>query len=227
MNALQSVMKMHARTTYWFFTPLVIIVASFIMSLLVSRLFHGNGAVFYGGINYVYVFFFVFGIVSLNDTFPFALGFSVRRTDYFLGTLLLVVLLSAATAILIVLLAFVQSHAIHGWDGRLHLFSLPSVNDASSGEQLWIYFVAQVHMYFLGFAIGSIYRRFGKAGMWAFFVFAFLLLSASIFLSTSLHWESTFFFWLSQSTAFEFAWLALLSAGYMLVSYMLLRKATI
>ena len=79
-------------------------------------------------------------------------------------------------------------------------------------------------MYFLGFAIGSIYRRFGKAGMWAFFAFAFLLLSTSIFLSTSLHWGSASFSWLSQSTAL---WLAPLSVGYMLVSYVLLRKATI
>jgi hypothetical protein len=228
MNALQSVMKMHARTMYWFLSPLVIIVASFIMSLLMSWLFHGNGAVFYGGINYVSVFFFIFGIVSLHDTFSFALGFSVRRTDYFLGTLLLVVVLSVATALLTVLLAFVQSHVIHGGDGRLPFFSLSSVKNSSPGEHLWIYFVTQIHMYFLGFAIGSIYQRVGKAGMWAFFVFAFLLVSLSIFLSTSLHWGIASFSWLSQPITFEFAlWLALLSVCYMLVSYVLLRKATI
>lgn len=175
---------------------------------------------------------FLLGIVSLNDTFPFALGFSVRRTDYVLGTTVMAVTVSAVAAVLLLLFSLLES-VTGGWGMELHYFHLPYLNDGSLIEQLWISFVVMANMYFLGFVIGSIYRRFGRAGTLLFFLIVFLLMSIFSLVWTYLRWWGTylrwwgaFFHWFSQFSAFELALgLLPLTAFYLLVSYLLLHRA--
>lgn len=113
-----------------------------------------------------------------------------------------------------------------GWGLELHYFHLPYLTDGSLIEQLWIYFVALANLYFLGCAIGSIYQRFGRAGTLMFFLIVFLLLSIFSLVWTYLRWWGAFFHWFGQFTAFELALLLLpLTAFYLLVSYLLLRRA--
>ena len=62
-----------------FITPWIIVLSSFLISLMVGLLIERNGIWFYsGGVSSIYIFYFVVGIFCVNDTFPFALGFSVR-----------------------------------------------------------------------------------------------------------------------------------------------------
>jgi hypothetical protein len=82
------------------------------------------------------------------------------------------------------------------------------------------------NLYFLGFVIGSIYRRFGRGGTLLFFLIVFLLMSIFWLVWTYVRWWGAFFQWFSQFTAFELALLLLpLTAFYLLVSYLLLRRA--
>ena len=109
---------------------------------------------------------------------------------------------------------------------ELHYFHLPYLNDGSLIEQLCISFVFIANMYFLGFVTGSIYRRFGRAGTLLFFLIVFLLMSLFWLVWTYLRWWGAFFHWFSQFTAFELALLLLpVTAFYLLVSYLLLRRA--
>jgi hypothetical protein len=88
--------------------------------------------------------------------------------------------------------------------------------------------VVMVHMYFLGFAIASVYQRFGRTGMYVFFIAAFLLVSVCTYAFTYFNWWGDIFRSLSQYSAFELAsWMVLAIAAYALVSYELLRKATV
>ena len=129
---------------------------------------------------------------------------------------------SAVAAVLLLLLESVTG----GWGVEMHYFHLPYLNDGSLIEQLCIYFVVLVNMYFLGFVSGSIYRRFGRAGTLLFFLIVFLLMSIFSLVWTYLRWWGAFFHWFSQFTAFELALLLLpLTAIYLLVSYLLLRRA--
>ena len=77
---------------------------------------------------------FVGGIMSLTDTFPFALGFGVRRTDYVLGTTVMAVEVSAVTAVLWLLCSLLEI-VTGGWGIELHYFHLPYFNDGSLIEQ--------------------------------------------------------------------------------------------
>ncbi|HEY3993718.1 MAG TPA: hypothetical protein VGM01_12685, partial [Ktedonobacteraceae bacterium] len=128
----------------------------------------------------------------------------------------------------LVVLAFIERSVIVGWGVDLHFFSLAYVNDGSLGEQLWVSFAILIHMYFLGFVVGSIYRRFGKTGMWIFLVLAFVLLSTLAFLATYLLWWNVLAAWFVRSTAFGLAlWLVPLIVVYALLAFVLLRKSVV
>ncbi len=230
MNAVRTVVKMHTRgKLVWFFWSWGMLI-QFLMTLIVVlmiRLLGGKTPVYAGGggLVTICVFMFIVGIVTLNDTFPFALGFSVRRTDYVLGTTGMAVAVSAVAAVLLLLCSLLES-VTGGLGVELHYFHEPYLNDGSLIEQLCISFVVTANMYFLGFVIGSIYRRIGRTGTLIFFLIVFLLMSIFSLVWTYLRWWGAFFHWFSQFTAFELAlWLLPLTAFYLLVSYLLLRRA--
>lgn len=229
MNAVRTVVKMHTRgKLIWLFGPWMVLMIQFLGTLivvLIILLFGGKTPFYPGGLIAICAIMFYAGIVTLNDTFPFALGFGVRRTDYVLGTTAMAVEVSAVTAVLWLLCSLLESMT-GGWGVELHYFHLPYFNDGSLIEQFWVYFVVLANMYFLGFVIGSIYRRFGGAGTLIFFLIVFLLISIFWLVWTYLRWWGAFFHWFSQFTAFELAFLLLpLTAFYLLVSYLLLRRA--
>jgi len=230
MNAVRTVVKMHTRDPLiWFFLPSALLI-QFLLTLIVVlmiQLLEGKTPIFAGGWVYICVIMFVVGIVALNDTFLFALGWSCRRTVYVLGTTVMAVAVSAVAAVLLLLFSLLEG-VTGGWGVELHYFHLPYLNDGSLFEQLWIYFVVLANLYFLGFVIGSIYRRVGRAGTLIFFLIVFLLMSIFSLVWTYLRWWGAFFHWFSQFTAFELALLLLpVTAFYLLVSYLLLRRAVV
>jgi hypothetical protein len=228
MNAVRTVVKMHSRgTSIWFFWPLVLLIQflATLIVVLILLLFGGETPFYPGGLIAICVIMFLVGIFTLNDTFPFALGFGVRRTDYVLGTTVMAVAVSAVAAVLWLLCSLLEI-VTGGWGVELHYFHLPYFNDGSLIEQFWVYFVVLANMYFLGFVIGSIYRRVGGAGTLIFFLVVFLLMSIFSLVWAYLRWWGAFFQWFSQFTAFELALgLLPLTAFYLLVSYLLLRRA--
>src|SRR5579864_123028 len=105
MNRMANVIIMHSRDKFsWFLLPWIVVGSSFVINLFIAALVGGNTAIYTGGLSSIYIFTLVAGAISVAGTFPFALGFGVRRRDYVLGALTLAVLVSAAWAILLVLL---------------------------------------------------------------------------------------------------------------------------
>jgi hypothetical protein len=229
MNRIAGVMAIHAKNRfYWFFQPWIIVLSSFAINFFIALLLGGKVAIYTGGLASIYVFMFVLGIIVLNDTFPFAIGFSVSRTDYFLGTMATMLASSTITTILLWLLALIEHSLTKDWGVSLHFFYLPYLNDGTLIEQFCVYFLIVLHMYFLGFVLASIYQRFGKNGMYAFFAIAVLLTSAWAVASTYLQWWTSMYNSLARYSAFELAVYSVpLIVGYALVAYALLRKATI
>ena len=231
MSAVRTVVNMYTRGKWtWFFLPWLVLLIQFFVSqivILLVRLFGGETSVYPGGFITICVIMFLVGIVALNDTFPFALGWSCRRTDFFLGTTVIVVVVSGVTAVLWVFLSLLEIET-GGWGLELSYFHLPYLNDGSLIEQIWIYFVVLANMDFLGCVIGSIYQRFGRAGILIFLLVVLLLLSLFSLVWTALRWWGALFQWFSQFTAFELALgLLPLTALYALVSHALLRRATV
>lgn len=230
MNAMRTVVKMYTRGKWiWFFWPWVGLSLQFLAALIVILLIvflAGVKTPFYpGGLVTICVLMFLGGLVNLTDTFPFALGFGMRRTDYVLGTMLIAMAVSVLTTLLWLLCSLLEI-ATGGWHIALYYFHLPYFNDGSLIEQFWVYFVLLTNMYFLGFVCGSVYQRFGRLGTVIFVLAVLLLLSLFAVIWTYLHWWGALFAGIGQFTACELA-LGLLpvTALYLLVSYLLLRRA--
>lgn len=228
MNQITNVMKMHAKDKWsWIYIPWIILLSSFAVNFFIGVLTGGELPIYTGGISSIYIYMLVIGIIVLAQMFPFALGLSVRRTDFFLGTSGMIIMVSALIAIALFLLSQVEQWT-GAWGVNLHFFHLPYLNDGSFIEQLLIMFTLLLNMGFLGFTISSIYQRFRRNGMFVFFGAIVLIFSALALLCTYYGWWMDIFHWLSNHTAFELAiWTVPVTIIYILVSFGLLRKATI
>ncbi|MHC0036417.1 hypothetical protein [Pseudoneobacillus sp. C159] len=128
-----------------------------------------------------------------------------------------------------ILVAFsVIENATDGWGGRFHFFHFPYLNDGSVLEQLTVYIILFINLFFFGFVTASIARRFGARGLIITAV-AFLLITSVIALLLSYYgvWMNIFQ-WFAHHTAVEIAyWLIL--PGLLLIGlpYILLRRATV
>jgi hypothetical protein len=226
MNHISPTIHIHLKNkSAWLIFPWILALGpAFGLNFLLA--FFLEKPLYTGGLLSIYAFMFILGTMALGDTLPFSLGFSMRRTDYFLGTIMMFVAISLLTAIQLVLFSLVETRLIGGWAVDLHFFSLPYWHDGSLFEQFWTSFSLLMHLYLLGFISSSLYYRFGRTSLYVFFVVSPIVLGFIGFILTRFNWWGTVFGWLVQHSAFEHAlWLTPVTVGYALLSYLLLRKA--
>ncbi|MCQ6561450.1 hypothetical protein NNL21_22420 [Paenibacillus mendelii] len=168
------------------------------------------------------------GTILLHQTFPFAIGLSIRRTDYYWGTAAISVIVTLLSSILLMPLSIIETKFTEGWGVSLHYFNLPYLSDGSILEQMWISFVLLLFFFYLGFVTASVHRRYGKIGLLLLSVAAFLASSLGIFLMSYYKWWGSLFTSMADLSAFQIAsWtfpITLILAG---ISYLLLRRSTV
>ncbi len=228
MNRIAQVITMHSRDRFtWFLLPWIIVGSSFAINLILALILGGKIGIYTGSLASIYIFMLVAGSISVSGTFPFALGFNVRRRDYVLGSLALAVGISAAWALLLVLLSLIEANLTNYWGVSLHFFHVFYFSNGSPLDQFWVYFILMLFMFLLGFLPGSVYQRYRRTGMYTMFGVAGLLLSVFSLLSTYGNWWGTIFGWFARQTAVDLAWWMLPLIGLCaLASYALLRRAT-
>ncbi|QGQ99603.1 hypothetical protein EHS13_34445 [Paenibacillus psychroresistens] len=226
MISIINVWKMHLRDKKsWFMMPWMIMMSSFLVNLVISFF---TEDLYTGGLASFYIFVFVAGIITVTQTFPFAIGFSVRRIDFLLGTGLTVTLASIVNAVGLVLLAVAEHSWFNSWGTELHFFHIQYWSDGAVWEQLWISFMTLLQFFFLGFVTACIHRRFGRTGMYVFYIGFSVLFTILSFLCTSNNWWKPIFNWLGDQTAFDYSlWMIPLLACYGIIAYLLLRRATV
>jgi hypothetical protein len=250
------VMHARDRAT-WFAIPWGVLGVGFAVCLFIALaivlLFGSTSGTYTAIVGAFYMVMLMTGISAVVRAFPFAVGFSARRKDFVLGTLATGVAASAAWAILLGLLSLFEANVIKDWGVGLHFFYLPVFSDSSplrricwshdtdcalsdpnylhgglSLGQFWVYFVLLLFMFLLGLLLGSIYQRFGRIGEYILAGIAFLLLSGFLLLGSYWNWWGVIFGWLGQQSAATLSlWLLPLIALFAIVSYALLRKATV
>ena len=124
MNRISGVLTLHYRDKWaWFYIPAIILFSSFAVNLIVSFLVTSQEAFYTGGITSIFIYLFVTGIIVVTKTFPFAVGMSIRRIDYFIGSAVMGTIASTAFATLIFLMAQLENQT-NGWGNRPPLFPL-------------------------------------------------------------------------------------------------------
>lgn len=226
MNRISAVIKMHLRDKFtWFALPWIILLCSFSVNLFIS--FLTEEPIYTGGLASIFIYMLVAGIITVAQTFPFALSIGLRRTDYFMGTAATILAGSAITSIVLFLFALMEN-GLGGWGTDLHFFDLPYLSDGPALGQLWIFFILLVHTFFAGFSMSSLHRRFGSKGLYSFFIGVLVVSTVLGFVCTQYEWWDNIFGWINDNTALELSlWVGFLAVVYALISYALLRKATI
>jgi hypothetical protein len=226
MNRVSGIIRTHLTDRWgWILIPWIVLASSFVCNLLVASL---SGEVIYtGGVASIFIYMLVLGIVIVAQTFPFIIGFGSRRKNYFLGTTATIVITSAIFALILCMLARIEVQS-GNWGVDLHFFNLPYISDGSAIGRYWVQFSFMTHLFFTGFFIACIYRKFGRNGTFLFFIALSLILTITAYLINIGDGWNAIFNWLGEISAVELATgLFFLTLVYLGLSYGLLRRATV
>ncbi|MCJ7841075.1 hypothetical protein MUB24_09225 [Lederbergia sp. NSJ-179] len=225
--SIQRALKIHSQDRVWLFIPFIILGVSFLFGLTIGLLIPGVEKILISGFSYILVYMFVMGVAGFNQTFAYAMGMSVRRTDYFISFSLTGLRSSLLFAILYIVLA-VAEHFTQGWGNTLIFFKFPYLNDGNILEQLVIYFLGFVNFFFLGLFIAIFTKRYALKGLLILGLSLLFLITIAVLLTTYYEAWVDLFQWFAQHTAFQLSmWLIPLSLLYAIVSFLMIRRTAV
>ncbi|MEP6842182.1 MAG: ABC transporter permease [Pseudolysinimonas sp.] len=148
----------------------------------VSKGFSYSGSSFY-----IAGYMVVVAVQAISITFPFALSYGATRRNYWLGTSLTFVLLSAMYAIGFTILGAIEQ-ATNGWGLGGHMFTPVYFGD-TWWERLLVLFFGLLFFFFVGSSLAAVWVRWKATGMVVFFAaLAALLLAAVAALTLTASW---------------------------------------
>ncbi|WP_310549743.1 hypothetical protein [Paenibacillus glufosinatiresistens] len=170
MSGFQGAWRLHAKGFKGYLkTPWLVMASILVITLLTGKFGDaGTGERYNGSISVLLIFGFVYSILLIAQTFPYAIGISLRRTDFFLSSTAFLACASAATAAVYLALSFIEKAADY-WGQHLHYFNLPYLSGANAAELFFIYWLFLMNFNAFGYFLGSLYRRFGGRAVWIFF----------------------------------------------------------
>lgn len=184
-----------------------------------------EGAMYNGGSWFLFVYMLVVAVQAVNLTFPFAQGYSVTRRDFYLGTSLAFVAVSALNAVLYTLLKAVEE-ATGGWWLGGGFFSTLWYGDAW-WETLLITFLLFLFFIFVGAAVATMYLRWRVYGLLGFFTVLALVIMGGLFLiGLTNSWVAVGGWFVANGPLGVALWSMPVAAVAAVAGFLLLRRAT-
>jgi hypothetical protein len=218
--------------------PWLIVAAAWVISVIISNIIgyatgEGLGGVeategqrFSWAVLAPQWYLIVVAVQSIAYSFPFALGYSATRRDFYLGTSLLFVLLSAFNAIAFTLLTQIEK-VTNGWGMGTYMFNALWFGLEAWYVDLLAFFSVQMLVLFVGASVATIYMRWRMPGMLVFWISLALTLVGSVALITyTRSWAAVMDWITAQGTAGVFLWLLVPTALAGLGGFLALRRAT-
>lgn len=180
-----------------------------------------------GSSMWIFVYMMVVAIQAMNLTFPLALGYGATRRDFYLGTVLAFVSLSAMYALGLTLLSVIEV-ATGGWGvGGVMFTSIYFGGELAWYLRLALYFFAMLFFFFTGSAFGAVYVRWrvnGVIGLVA--IIAVLLVGAVALFTFTASWGSVGEFFSRAQALGTVSALLVPAAISAVAGYFVLRGAT-
>ena len=179
-----------------------------------------------GGVSWIVIFMMVTAVQAMNLTFRFALGFSVTRRDFYLGSVLYFVLLAVLYSVGLTAIAAIE-RATDGWGVDAAFFAPWGLVDQPLGTVFFLYLTAMLLFFFLGAAVATVWVRWHAYGLYAFFAGLAVLVVGSLWIVTATgSWADVWSFLTSTSLVAIAAWTLPVSALCGVVGFLFLRRAT-
>lgn len=181
-------------------TPLMILGFIFVVNLIIwwiIRTVAGpedaadaiDGFQYSGSTGFIFVYMMVVAIMAMSQTFAFALGFGATRRDYYLGTALAFVTLTAFYTALIAVLAAIE-RATDGWGLGGRMFT-PMYFGEPWYVQIFAVAVLLLFFFFVGSISGAIYVRYKSFGVTLFWcIVALAVVGSAALLTLTRNWEA-------------------------------------
>ncbi len=215
--------------------PLLVLGGATVLTLAVWWAVKAAGAeaqLFSGSVQAPFWYLLVVGAQTVALTFPFTQALSISRRDFWLGAMLNFSVFSILFGTLLWLLGIIE-RATGGWwmNGTMFAFPLKleggvTIPEAGSAWYLLLYALMAMMALSVGFAFGTVYKRFGPTGLTLAITGTVAALIVLFFLSVKLDWWPTLQAWFPVDRfAGNVAIITALVAGIgFLVSWALIRR---
>ncbi|GAA2181890.1 hypothetical protein GCM10009785_18820 [Brooklawnia cerclae] len=227
MNRIVNVVRLQlVNRAAYVWVPLLVLVASFVLSLFIYALIPVDAPKYSGGAQAALWTFLAMGVVALTQTFPFSMALGIARREFFLGSLLAAAGTAACTAVVFALGGVVET-ATDGWGINGWYFALPWLRDTGALGIGLFYFVVALLFFSIGFWFATIYKRFGLLVLVSVFVALGTVLVAAMAIIGRLNAWADVFGWFASLTPLGLVWwLLVLTAVLAGASFWTLRRAT-
>jgi hypothetical protein len=187
-----------------------------------------DGLQWSGASFYIFVYMMVLGVQAVALTFPFALGYSTTRRDFWLGTSLAFVLLSALYAAGMTVLALIEV-ATNGWwlGGRMFSALYFGGDGMPWFGRFFLFFATFLFFFFVGALVAVIYQRWRTNGMLIFFgALTLALVGAAALITFGEAWPAVGEWFVQTGATGIVAWSLVPTVLSGLLGLVILRKAT-
>ena len=171
MNRVLGAARMHlAHPLLSVGIPWLIVGTSFALNVAIWKVGNvaetvpGDGST--GGLASLYIAVGMVFAQSVTMIFPFAMGLSLSRRAFYLGTALTAVVQSVGNAAVLLALAAVEG-ATNGWGVGLRFWMPGYLDVANPALQFLVYAVPMLACASLGMALGVVFKRWGAPGLYA------------------------------------------------------------
>ena len=220
-------------------TPALIEFAIFALSFLIWLLISSNiseadradahdGVQYSGAGTWLFFYMMVVAVQAMNLTFPLALGFGSTRRDFYLGSVVTFVLLSAGWSIALTILATLE-RVTGGWGIGMTMFTAIYFGggETNVGQQLGIFFCVMLFFFFVGAAFAAVYVRWKAFGLTtSLILLAFLVVGLIALIGFTANWDAVGAFFMQAQAVGVALWLLVPTAVAGLVGWLIMRRAT-
>ncbi|WP_349898545.1 ABC transporter permease [Parafrigoribacterium soli] len=185
-----------------------------------------DGLQYSGATWYIFVYMLVVAIQAIARTFPFALGLSVTRRDFYLGTSLAFVIFSVIYGCGLTLLSYLEDWT-GGWGVGGRMFTAVYYGSGPFWQRLFIFVSIFLFFFFVGMASATLYVRWKATGLLSFGAVLLALGVGLIALATWSHsWERVGEWFATSGSVGVVAWMLAPTVLAAVVGYFVLRRAT-
>jgi hypothetical protein len=185
-----------------------------------------DGTQWSGASFYIFVYMLVIAVQSMNMTFAYALGLSVTRREFYLGSALAFVLLSVSYGAILTALSYLEEWT-NGWGVGGHMFTSLYFGSGAVWQRLFVFTAAMLFFAFIGAVSGTIFMRWRTNGLLvAAAVSVLLLVGAVALVTTTQSWPLVGEWFVASGPHGVVAWTLVPTALAALAGYFILSRAT-
>jgi hypothetical protein len=238
LSRIWNVVRLHfVNTATTIIVPWIVLGSIFAINLMIWAIIYSaaapedrakiaDGTQWSGSIFYIFVYMLVVAVQAISTTFPFALGFSVTRRDYYLGTSLSFLLLSGGYAIALTALSLLED-ATNGWGLHGRMFTAVYFGGDAWYERLFVFFVGLAFFFFVGSIFAAVWVRWKQYGLLGLTIaLALLLVGAVALISFTNNWPAVGAWFVANGPVGVVAWMLVPTALSAVAGFFLLRRAT-